>query len=76
MAADILAVVQEAAGEDILETLRLFDVYEGKGIPEGFRSMAYSLSYRAKDRTLRDEEVESLHSRVREDLSRRGYRIR
>ncbi|MCR4818664.1 MAG: phenylalanine--tRNA ligase subunit beta [Fretibacterium sp.] len=83
VAADIAAVVHEAAqavgiGRDggILESLRLFDVYEGKGIPEGFRSMAYSLSYRLPDRTLKDEEVEAIHSRVRESLSQKGYNIR
>ncbi|MCR5347373.1 MAG: phenylalanine--tRNA ligase subunit beta [Fretibacterium sp.] len=83
VAADIAAAVREAAqaeGTDshgeILESLRLFDVYAGKGIPEGFRSMAYSLSYRLQDRTLRDEEVEAIHGRVRESLSQRGYSIR
>ena len=83
VAADIAAVVREAAqaegtgtNGEILESLRLFDVYEGKQIPEGFRSMAYSLSYRLPDRTLKDEEVEAIHGRVRESLSQRGYSIR
>lgn len=55
--------------------VRLFDVYEGMGIPEGFRSLAYSLSYHA-DRTLRDEEVEAVHIALREALTQRGYVIR
>ena len=65
-----------ANGELTLEGLRLFDVYAGKGIPEGFRSLAYSLSYRSESRTLRDEEVESVHNSVRESLKGKGYIIR
>ncbi|MBQ7220333.1 MAG: phenylalanine--tRNA ligase subunit beta [Synergistaceae bacterium] len=72
---DIKAAVLEA-GNINLDTLRLFDVYEGKGIPEGFRSLAYSLSYRSEDRTLKDDEVEAVHNNVRENLKRKGYVIR
>ncbi|MBR1602529.1 MAG: phenylalanine--tRNA ligase subunit beta [Synergistaceae bacterium] len=61
---------------NILESLRLFDVYQGKGIPEGFVSLAYSLAYRLNDRTLKDDEVESLHNAVRESLSLKGYTMR
>ena len=70
---DIRASVSEAL---TLDKLRLFDVYEGKGIPEGFRSLAYSLSYRSHERTLKDEEVEAVHNNVRETLKAKGYVIR
>jgi Ferredoxin-fold anticodon binding domain. len=40
--------------------IELFDIYEGNQIPEGYKSMAYSLSFRAPDRTLKDEEVNDL----------------
>ena len=74
---DIRDCVSESASDDVtLEKLRLFDVYSGKGIPEGFRSLAYSLSYRSDSRTLKDEEVESVHMKVREDLKSKGYVIR
>ena len=74
---DIRSSVAEAAGSELtLEKLRLFDIYEGKGIPEGFRSLAYSLSYRSHERTLKDEEVEKVHNNVREILKRKGYSIR
>ncbi len=74
---DIRECVRESASDDIaLEKLRLFDVYIGKGITEGFRSLAYSLSYRSDERTLKDEEVESIHMRVRENLKSKGYVIR
>ena len=75
-ASDIRAAARDAAGWDILKELRLFDVYEGKGIPEGFRSLAFSLSYRAPDRTLKDEEVERVHGLVRDILSQKEYNMR
>ena len=74
---DIREAVNEAANDELsLENLRLFDIYEGKGIPEGFRSLAYSLSYRSRTRTLRDEEVEGVHNTVRDALKNKGYIIR
>lgn len=51
-----------------LESVRLFDVYRGKGIEPGKKSMAYTLSYRLPDRTLTGEEVEAAHSTLVERL--------
>lgn len=62
-AADLEAVIREAGG-DLLEDVRLFDVYEGESIPAGKKSLAYSLTYRAPDRTLTDKEVAKAHSRI------------
>ena len=56
-AASMQASIEKAAGH-ILESVKLFDVYKGKGIPEGQKSVAYSLSMRAPDRTLTDEECD------------------
>ena len=49
--------IERAAGS-ILENVKLFDVYKGKGIPEGKKSVAYSMSLRAADRTLTDDECD------------------
>jgi phenylalanyl-tRNA synthetase beta chain len=49
-----------AAGGDYLESCKLFDVYNGAGIPEGKRSVAFSLSMRAKDQTLTDEHADEI----------------
>ena len=74
---DIRNAVSETGNQDLtLETLRLFDVYSGKGIPEGFRSLAYTLSYRSGAKTLTVEEVENVHNSVRDILKRKGYVIR
>ena len=74
----------EAVREEILtlgdrERIRgveLFDHFEGKGIPEGFRSLAFSVLYRHPDRTLRDEEVEGAHLELRRKLQEKGYTLR
>ena len=42
----------------LLEGLELFDVYRGEGIPEGTRSLAFRLRFRAPERTLKDKEVD------------------
>jgi phenylalanyl-tRNA synthetase beta chain len=52
----VLNVVRDAAG-DLLEDIRLFDVYEGTQVAEGHKSLAFALRFRAQDRTLAAEEV-------------------
>ena len=53
-----------SAGGKLLESVRLFDVYRGEGVPEGSKSLAFALIYRAPDRTLTAEEVEGVHERL------------
>lgn len=53
-----------AAGGDLLENVELFDVYEGKNLPSGKKSLAFRLSYRLPDRTLTDQEVNLQHEKV------------
>jgi phenylalanyl-tRNA synthetase beta chain len=55
-AAEVEAALRAGAGE-LLEELRLFDVYTGPQVGEGKRSLAYALRLRAPDRTLTDVEV-------------------
>lgn len=67
-AAQVEGVIAAAGGELLVE-VELFDQYQGKQIPAGKRSLAYSLVYRAPDRTLTDEEVAEVHSRIIEALA-------
>jgi phenylalanyl-tRNA synthetase beta chain len=53
---EIEQIIESKAGR-ILEEIKLFDVYKGKQVPEGKKSVAYSILFRAADRTLTDEEV-------------------
>jgi len=55
-ASAVETALREGAGP-LLESLRLFDVYEGAQVGEGRRSLAYALRFRAPDRTLKDDEV-------------------
>ncbi|MGI6076450.1 MAG: phenylalanine--tRNA ligase subunit beta [Pyramidobacter sp.] len=65
-----------ACGGQYLSSIRLFDVYEGQGVPEGFRSMAFSMAYRQAERTLRDDEVDEQHNALRAKLETKGYTLR
>lgn len=55
--AEIEGVIYRAGGP-LLESLRLFDLYQGEQVPKGCKSMAYNLHFRAMDRTLTDKEVD------------------
>ena len=56
-------IITASAGK-LLRNVRLFDVYRGTGVPEGKKSMAFSLELRADDRTLTDTDSEQVISRV------------
>ncbi len=55
-------------GKPLLEESKLFDIYKGKQIPEGCKSMAYSLTFRANDKTLTDPEVNKVYDKILKDL--------
>jgi phenylalanyl-tRNA synthetase beta chain len=60
-AGPIAQALREACGPLAVQ-IRLFDVYRGKGIDEGRKSLAFSVAYRALDRTLTDAEIDALHN--------------
>ena len=64
---DMEAVIREA-GTEILRNVKLFDIYRGKQVEEGKKSVAFNLTYRHNDRTLTDEDVAAAHGRVLEAL--------
>ena len=61
--AEVEQVITASAGK-LLRDVRLFDIYRGTGIPEGKKSMAFSLSLRADDRTLTDADSEGIMNKV------------
>lgn len=65
--ADIEEIVKKASGKT-LESITLFDVYEGEQIPEGKKSVAYSAVYRAVDRSLTGDEVQKVFDKVLKNL--------
>ena len=60
-AAAVVKTVREL-GSDLLEDVAVFDVYEGQSVASGKKSVALALTYRARDRTLTDEEVNRVHA--------------
>jgi phenylalanyl-tRNA synthetase beta chain len=52
----------------IIESVKLFDVYKGEHIEEGYKSTAFSVTYRNKERTLKEKEVERIHKIILETL--------
>jgi phenylalanyl-tRNA synthetase beta chain len=56
------------SGHDIIASVVLFDLYKGESIPEGYQSVAFRIRYQSEDRTLTDEEVQEVHSRIADAL--------
>jgi phenylalanyl-tRNA synthetase beta chain len=67
--------IRKAAGES-LKTIKLFDLYEGSQIPEGKRSLAYSLTFRDDHGTLTDNEVKETMKKIEDALIKLGVVLR
>jgi phenylalanyl-tRNA synthetase beta chain len=66
-----------AQGAFAAESVELFDTYEGKGLPEGRKSLAFSLVFRSPSRTLTDEEVGAAFQRIQDEVGRNpAYQVR
>lgn len=72
---DIENVIEQRGGK-ILESYQLFDIYEGAQIKEGFKSVAYSITFRAKDRTLEDSDVSGAMKKILNGLESLGIELR
>lgn len=75
LAGDIERIFEKEGGK-YLESYRLFDIYEGNQIKIGYKSMAYSIVFRAPDRTLDDETVNERMSRMIQALESEGIELR
>lgn len=63
-------------GGKILESYELFDIYEGSQIKEGFKSVAYSITFRAKDRTLEENDIATAMKKILNGLEQMGIELR
>ncbi|MEM1252132.1 MAG: phenylalanine--tRNA ligase subunit beta [Cyanobacteria bacterium P01_H01_bin.21] len=68
--ADIEKLISRTGGQ-LLENVTLFDEYKGKGVPEGQRSLAFRMFYRASDRTLTDQDIDPLQDKIRAALEKK-----
>ncbi len=75
LAGQIESVIAQRGGK-ILEDLSLFDIYEGKQIKAGYKSMAYSVTLRAKDRTLEEKDVSAVMKKILHGLEGLGIELR
>lgn len=66
----------EKRGGKILESYKLFDIYEGAQIKEGYKSVAYSVTFRAKDRTLEDKDINEVMEKILKELDSLGIELR
>ena len=72
---DIEAVFDQKGGA-YLESYELFDLYEGNQIVKGFKSVAYSLTFRAKDKNLEEEDIKGAMNRILKALDGMGIELR
>ena len=63
-------------GGKILESYNLFDIYEGSQILEGYKSVAYSITFRAKDHTLEEREINGAMNKILNGLKSMGIELR
>jgi phenylalanyl-tRNA synthetase beta chain len=75
LAGQIESVIENKGGA-YLESYRLFDIYEGSQIKEGFKSMAYSIVFRGKDKTLDEGDVSAAMKRILKALEELGIELR
>jgi len=67
--ADIISAMRKAGGKTLVD-VKLFDEYKGANVEEGKRSLAFSLVYRSPDGTLKDSDVDPIHNKIRDALTK------
>lgn len=67
--ADIINTMRKAGGKTLVD-VKLFDEYKGENVEVGKRSLAFSLVYRAIDKTLKDTDVDPIHDKIRQSLTK------
>lgn len=75
LAGQIEAVIEQRGGK-ILESYSLFDIYEGAQIKAGYKSVAYSIVFRAKDRTLEEADITGAMKKILKGLEDMGIELR
>lgn len=68
-------LIEQRAGK-ILESYQLFDIYEGSQIKDGYKSVAYSITFRAKDRTLEENDISAAMKKILNGLEQMGIELR
>ncbi len=73
---DIESIIKNKGGK-LIESIQLFDVYKGEQIQDGFKSVAYNISFRSSEKTLTDEEIASPMKKILKELEEKlGAQLR
>ncbi|MFZ2970071.1 MAG: phenylalanine--tRNA ligase subunit beta, partial [Minisyncoccia bacterium] len=72
---DIRRIIMKT-DNSLIRSVEAFDVYRGKGLEKGKKSVAFRITYQAEDRTLKDEEVKAVQEKVIKELEKIGGRVR
>lgn len=75
LAGQIEEIIRRRGGK-LLESYHLFDIYEGEQIEKGYKSIAYSISFRSEEKTLEDKEVNEVMKKILNGLSEMGIELR
>ena len=71
-----LEKVMKEKGGKLLESIQLFDVYEGSQIEEGYKSVAFSLVFRSPERSLEAAEINKIVDKILKELEKMGVELR
>ena len=71
-----MKILLQKKGGNYLESFALFDLYEGAQIKEGFKSVAYSIVFRAKDKTLEEADITTAMNKILKALEEMGIELR
>ena len=74
-AKEVLDIIKKSGGR-LLTDINIFDVYEGENIGDNEKSIAYSLTFNDNNKTLTDEEVNTLFEKIIKDVENKGYKLR
>lgn len=74
-AGEIETTIQEKGGE-LIQKVEVFDCYQGKPLKKGEKSIGFHITYQAKERTLKDEEIDALEQEMVRALECRGVHLR
>ncbi|MBQ7201722.1 MAG: phenylalanine--tRNA ligase subunit beta, partial [Eubacterium sp.] len=75
LAGQIEEIIRKNGGK-ILEDFHLFDIYEGENVADDEKSLAYSITFRAGDRTLEDKDVTEVMDKILKNLEQNGIVLR
>ncbi len=73
--ADVLNVINDAGGK-LIKDIDLFDIYEGRNLPERKKNLAFHIIYQSNNRTLTDQEVNKLHNKIIKQITKKGWEVR